>query len=175
MKALSTDLVLAGYSPPPALMEDDSAKAPAVAAAANADLTETTSTTDAAVGADDDACAHVVHVVKQPPPANQHPKVGWYKPVFESLGWNGKWRPRPRLGGSWAAFMKPTTNAPIEEAKPAGQWPTTSPPSLPNCHLLLLTMPCHLYLPWPCRVGVQEATPFIPTPPRPSRPPHHAR
>ena len=96
------------------MMEDDSAKAPA---AADADLTETTSPTDSAVGADDDACAHVVHVVKPPPPAKQHPKVGWYKPVFESLGFNGKWLPRPRLSGCWAEFMKPTTNASIEEAK----------------------------------------------------------
>ena len=102
------------------MMEDDSAKAPA---AANANLTETTSTTDAAVGADDDACAHVVHVVKPPagPPAKQHPKVGWYKAVFESLGWNAeaKWRPRRSLGKGWGAFMKPTTKASLDEAKAA--------------------------------------------------------
>ena len=101
-----------------ALMEDDSAKAPA---AANANLTETTSTTDAAVGVDDDACAHVVHVVKPPapPPAKQHPNVGLYHSVFKSLGWDeeSKWRPLPSLGGSWGAIMKPTTNAFLKEVK----------------------------------------------------------
>jgi len=59
------------------------------------------------------------------------------------------------------------------------------PVSGPPPHLLAYRRPAARHAPAaltavfahrrPCRVGVQEATPFIPTPPRPSRPPHHAR
>ena len=52
---------------------------------------------------------------------------------------------------------------------PSAWWAALSPPSLPNHHHLLPTMPCHPHLHWQQRMGVGRPTPSIHPHPRPSQ------
>ena len=52
---------------------------------------------------------------------------------------------------------------------PSAWWAALSPPSLPNHHHLLPTMPCHPHLHWQQRMGVGRPNPSIHPHPRPSQ------